>query len=257
MQFDWQPTLEAVDADTATGAVVPESLRGLYKNVDGKFNLVEEAKKRLGDVSGLNTALDKERKLNKTVKEAAEKWARLGASPEEVEQKITELTEAATKDGKVNLDKLKADLEKGFKTQLDGKDTEIKAKDAALGKYLIESAAVTALNAAKGSAVLLLPHIKGSVKVVENNGEYVVRVLDADGDARGDGKGGFMTVADLVAEMKASTEFSRAFEASGGTGGGTPPGRKAGGGAGGGIARDKMSATQKISAGLDKNQIRR
>lgn len=254
MNFDWQHTLEAIDADTDTGAVVPENVRGLYiKGDDGKFGIDPSFKKH---VSGLTTALDKERKANRTVKDIAEKWAKLGETPEAVEQKLHELTEAAGKGDKVNFDKLKADLERGYAKKLEEKDGQLAAKDKTLTKYLVNSAAATAIAEAKGSAELLMPHVQSSVKVVEVNGEYVVRVVDADGDPRGDGKGGFMTVKDLIAEMKASPVYGRAFEASGTTGSGKQPGS---GGTKPGVAgRDtsQMSPTQKIAAGLSKGLLR-
>lgn len=257
MLFDYQFTLDAIDADTATGAVVPPSVRGLYtKGDDGKFSLDADLRKKV-DVSGLTTALDKERKTAKNLNDSLKLWAPLGDSPEAVKARIDELTEAATKGDKVNLDKIRADMDKTHKTALDAKDGVITGMKGTLEKYLVNGSATAAIAELKGVPELLLPHVTRAVKVVEAaNGEYVVRVVDADGDFRGDGKGGFMSIKDLVAEMKGSSVFGRAFEASGTTGGGKQPGSGKGAGAGSSNT-EGMSSVQKIALGLGKGQLAR
>lgn len=239
---------------------VPQQYRGLYaKKDDGTgFTLDPDLAKRL-DVSGLTSALDKERKANKSYKELLGKWTGLGESPEAVQAKFAELTEAATKggDGKANFEKLRADLEKGHKTALEAKDGELRSMRGTLEKYLVQNQAIQAITEEKGVPVLLLPHIMSSVKVLEDKGEFVVRVVDAEGDPRGDGKGGFMTINDLVKEMKASKDFGRAFEASGTNGGGKPPASSSNKGSEAGRNTGDLSPIDKIKAGLAKGQLRR
>lgn len=258
MKFDWQTNLAAIDTDTDTSAIVPDVYRSLYTNSDGKFILEDGVRKKLGDVTGLSSALDKERKNAKTAREMIAKWEALGETPEAIQTKLAELTEAATKGGQANFDKLKQDLEKGHLKALEVKDGEVGAMRKTVEKYLVENAAITAITDAKGVPELLLPHVQKNVKVIAEGDGYVVRVVDADGDPRGDGKGGFMTISHLVEEMKASTVFGRAFEATGGSGGGKPPG-SGGKGAGGGRQTDpnKMSSMDKIAAGLAKGQMSR
>jgi hypothetical protein len=83
----------------------------------------------------------------------------------------------------------------------------------------------------------------------DENGEYTVRVVDAQGDARSDGRGGWMTVRDLVAEMK--TTFPMAFESTtpSGTGTrGTQTDRRPA------AKKDDLTSVQKISEGLKETR---
>ena len=83
-----------------------------------------------------------------------------------------------------------------------------------------KNAGEAAIAAAKGSSALLLPHVRASVKVIEDNGDFKVQVVDTAGNPRVNGKGEFLTIADLVSEMRQSDIFGRAFEATGTTGSG-------------------------------------
>lgn len=253
--FDFMTTLETLDG-------VPQNYQALYtKGDDGKFAIDPVLAKKL-DVSGLTTALDKERKANKVATSQLDAWKKLnyGATPEEVATKFTELQEAATKgaEGKTNWDKMKADLDAGHAKVLVTKDGEISAMRTTVEKHLVDNVAITALTEAKGSAALLLPHVRSQVKVFEEKGEYIVRVVDKDGDPRGDGRGGFMTIKDLILEMKSSQEFGRAFEATGTSGSGKQPGSsKTGKEGGAGRDASELNPTQKIALGLQKGQLGR
>lgn len=236
--FEFAHTLTSLDG-------VPAEFAGLYKAVEGGsgFSIHPDLKTHVG---GLVSALDKERKLNKTAKDGLLAWSALGETPDAVKTKLDELTESAA--GKANFDKLKLDMELAHGKLLSAKDAEVGKMRGTLEQYLVDAEATTALSEAKGAAALLLPHVRASVKVMEENGKYVVRIVDKDGDARGDGKGGFMTIKDLVSEMRHSETFGRAFEATGATGGGKP---SAGGKPGARETdRSKMSSIQKIAAGL-------
>jgi hypothetical protein len=250
MPFEFNHALDTLDN-------VPEHFRGLYTKAEGGngFAIHPEF---AGHISGLSSALDKERKNAKTASAGLTAWKALGETPEAVAQTITELKDQLAKkgDGAANFEKLKADLEKGHSAVLGEKDKSIGRMQESLNRYLIDNAATAAIAEAKGAIPLLLPIIRTAVKVVEENGEYIVRVLDKDGDARGNGSGGFMTIKDYVAELKNSKDYGRAFEASGQTGGGKPP---ASGKTGGGAGRDasELTPTQKIAMGLGKGQLRR
>lgn len=245
MDFEWQLELDELN-------IVPEKFRGLYAKGDsGKFALDADVAKRM-DTTGLNTALEKERKNNKVLAEAQKAWTKLGKAPEEVEKSLGELKAALAKaqegkDGAANFEKLKADLESGHANALKERDTVVERMRGSLHKHLVEAEATAAIAELKGSAVLLLPHVQKHVKVIEEGGHFLARVVDAEGDPRGNGKGGFMTIREFVTELKKDTNFARAFEASGSSGGGTPTGGKTGGKPGG---TEPLSATQRIAAGL-------
>lgn len=247
MAFDFKVKVDTLDA-------VPEPFRGLYVPLPEEqgvgFTYHPEFS---GHVNGLTTALEKERKTNKEYKTLVTAWKALGDSPEVIAAKLAELQEAATKgkENQPNWDKLKGDLEVGYTKKLTEKDNEIKTMRSTVERHLVDNEATLALSEAKGSVALLLPHVKQYTRVIEENGVYVVRVVDKDGDPRGNHSGGYMTIKDLVAEMKSSEVFGRAFEASGNTGGGKPP-AKSGGTPAGAPNRENMTAMDKLKMGLAK-----
>lgn len=244
MAFNFPKTIAAVEE-------VPEQFRGMYSAVDGGQGLAIHSD-FLEHTAGLSSALDKERKNVKNLNTMINSWKALGDSPETIQTKLRELEEQITsgKNGSANWDKMKKDLEDGHRKLLTQKDEEVGAMRKTLQEHLVDNQAISAVAELKGVPELLLPHIRTSCKVIQENGNYVVRVVDKDGDPRGDGKGGFMTIKDLVAEMRTSSVFGRAFEASNTTGGGKPPDSKGAGSAQ--KEQSEMSPTQKIAAGLRK-----
>lgn len=240
MPFEFPTEVEAIDA-------VPDFARSLYvqDGDNGRFHIHADFK---GHVAGLVSALDKERKANKDGKSKLQNWLALGETPEVVSAKIEELTQqiTASSEGKANWDKMKKDLEDGFRKDLDKAETKNKLMKQSLENYLIDSEATKVIAELKGSPMLLLPHIRSQVKVFEDNGQFEVKVVDKEGDPRGNGKGGFMTIRELIVEMKNSDSFGRAFDAANKQGGGTPPGKQSGGAGNTG----QKTSVQKISAGL-------
>ena len=76
---------------------------------------------------------------------------------------------------------------------------------------LVENNATNAVVDAKGVPELLMPFIKGQVKVIEEDGSFNVYVVDPQGDRRYSGiTGQPMNIKELVMEMKAN-EKVRAF----------------------------------------------
>jgi hypothetical protein len=127
--------------------------------------------------------------------------------------------------------KREAQLQERFTKETESKDGRIKSLSSALERRLVDAEATSAVAAAKGSPKVLLPHIKAHVKVVEDNGEFVVQVVDSNGNPRvGDAKGNPMTIAQLVEELKADPDFARNFEGSGSSGGGASKSTASGGG---------------------------
>lgn len=254
MEFDFSKSEVVEDLNT-----VPEHLRGAYQpgegEQEGSFVITDVARPLAEAITGLNTALAKSRKDAKTNKPTSVKELLKPLGVDSIEAAVDLIaglntTIEESSEGKVNLDKMRADMQKGFDKLIEGKDLELTGMAGSLNRYLIEKEAVKSIAEAKGVTDLLLPHIKSQTKVLKDGDEFVVRVLDADGEARGDGKGGFMSVSDLVAELKSSPTFGRAFESEAPRGGGTPP-RKVPGGKPPGQQAD-LSPTEKIAAGLSK-----
>lgn len=205
-------TVEVIDS-------IPEPQRGLYKESNGKFVLDVEGYE---DTSGLKSALQKEREAAKSATKQAQAWASLGKSPEEIQQLLEAQRKAeeekATKSGE--WEKLKIQITDQHKTELSKKDERIQTLTKSLERRLIDADATAALAAAKGSPALLLPHVRQKVRVVEDDGDFRVQVIDEAGNPRVNSKGEFLSIADLVGEMRQSDIYGPAFEPTGTTGGG-------------------------------------
>ena len=215
---------------------IPEAQRSLYKELNGKFTLDVEGYE---DPIGLKSALQAERQNAKTATQQAAAWKALGKTPEEIQSLVEAQAQAErdklTKGGE--WDKLKQQMADQHKTELVQKDARIGSLTKSLEARLIDADATAAIAASKGVPALLLPHVRAAVKVIEDNGEFKVQVVDPAGNPRVNGKGEFLSIADLVGEMRQSEVFGRAFEATGITGGGAP-----GGGGGGGAKVIKQAA---------------
>lgn len=211
---------------------VPEAQRALYKESNGKFVLDVEGYE---DPVGLKSALQKERERANSLDKQAKAWAAMGKTPEEIQELLEAQRRAeeekALKGGE--FEKLKQQIIEQHKAELAKKDERLGAMTKTLERHLVDAAATAAIAAAKGVPGLLLPHVRSSVKVVEDNGEFKVQVVDASGSPRVNGQGNPLSIADLVGEMRQSDVYGRAFEPNGTSGGGAGQGGN-GGGSGGG-----------------------
>ena len=238
---------------------------------DGKFALKPEFKPFATAITGLNTTLEQTSShLTKANKESADRrgvikafedlLASSGVTVEEgkshtdaLKAHLDELQAKAKNGGelKINLEAIKKDFEKRNNELQVAADGKVSKMSSSLNKYLIGQEATRALAAEKGSTELLLPIIRDQVKVVQENDEYVVRVVDKDGNVRTDGKGGMLTVEGLVAEMKTQPNLARAFEsvAAGGSGARANTKQTSTHIV---VDKDKMTPVQKIAAGLAK-----
>lgn len=257
MEFEFlkNPTVDSLDK-------VPEQFRGLYGEGEGGFVLGENYKGVATAVDGLNKSLKAARRDADEAKRNRPDLSGFSAigqllgiegddatNPETLRGAIEKVI-SESKDGKVNWEKMKRDLEGGFNTKLQAKDGELQSMGKTLQKYLVTTAAVQAIAAHKGVPDLLLPHIQSKTKVIKDGEDYVVRVVDESGDPRGNASGGFMTVEDLVKELKSSPTFGRAFESEAPAGGGAKPGNQ-------GKPKPQnreLSPTEKIAAGLAKRK---
>jgi hypothetical protein len=225
---------------------VPAEYRGLYEegtgDNDGKFAISAAARQIVADYVGTTEGLGKARADKKAASDesAARRLAlkefegiaeEFGIEFSEdtplhaaMKSSIADLVAASKngKDLKINLDKMKADFEKRLTEAVGAKDAELADKDKALAKHLIGDVATRAISEAKGNPALLTSLVRDQCKMVKDGEEYVVRVVDAQGDFRSDGAGGFLGVKGLVAEIKNDKQYAQAFESEAPTGGGTP-----------------------------------
>ena len=189
---------------------VAEQYRDLYtkRESDGKFVLDADG---VEDVSGLKAALETERSNQKKL---AAKFKDLDPDKYAAALKRIEDIERQEAEAEKNWKALEKQLLDRHAAELKGRDDANGVLRRALERHLVDSVATSAIAGAKGVPELLLPHVKGFTKVVEQDGEFVVQVVDSKGNQRiGDNKGTPMTIAQLVEEMKASPTYGRAFEA--------------------------------------------
>ena len=229
---------------------IAEEHRSLYKQDGDIFRLDVSGYE---DPVGLKSALQKERDAAKTATRQAQAFASLGKTPEEIAAIVAAQAQAEhdkmAKGGE--WEKLKTQMAEQQEQERAAWQTSIKAKDAAIERHLIDAQAATAIAAAKGVPELLLPHVKAHVRVVEDGGDYAVRIVDKQGNPRVDGKGEFLSIADLVAEMRQDAIYGRAFEASGTTGSGAPSGQQGSGpsnGSKGNLGGNKAERVAAINA---------
>lgn len=202
-------------------AALAEGIRGLYEEKDDAFVLGVDG---IEDTAGLKSALEKERKAARDLERLAKQYQGLGKSPEEIAELVRaqEDAEKAKLEQKGEWDKLRGQMLEKHSQDISKKDDEIKRMRSALESYLVDAAATAAIAEFKGSPLLLLPHVKNSVKVIEESGQFLVRVVAPDGTPRVNAKGEFIGIKDLVGEMKSNELFGRAFEGTGANGGGMP-----------------------------------
>lgn len=203
---------------------VPEPLRDSYKQEGEKFRLDLDGYE---DPAGLKSALEKERKAARDAVRQAGAWANLGKTPEEIQTLVEAQAQAdrekLTKNGE--WEKLRSQILDQHKTELSKKDSDVLKMRGNLERYLVDAQAVAAISELKGAPALLLPHVKASVKVVEEGDQFVTRVVDSNGNPRVNGKGEFLSIRDLVSEMRSSDVYGRAFDATGISGGGAQNGQ--------------------------------
>lgn len=231
---------------------VPEALRDQYTQVDGgKFRLQIDGYE---DPTALKSALQKERDAARKAAQQAKAWAELGKSPEEIAELVAAAEKAAEDKAKQGgeWDKLRQQIIDKHTAELVKKDERISALTLSLERRLIEADATAAIAAAKGVPELLLPHVRSRVRVIEEDGEFKVQVVDASGTQRVDGKGQPLSIADLVGEMRSDPIFGRAFDSSVANGGGAG---SAGGSGGAGATKGKWTGSESERIAAIRNKF--
>lgn len=180
----------------------------------------------LENVKGLKTALSSER----TAREEAERKIKVfdGLDAGKAKDALKKVEEMANwkPDDKVKeqIEAIKNQLTEKHQGELGKKDESLKSLTGQLEKVMIEAAAIKAIAENKGSAALLLPHVKSATRMRQTDkGEYFVEVIGDDGNARispAAGSTTSMSITELVAEMKTQETFAPAFEGSGASGSG-------------------------------------
>lgn len=268
--MEWDFVEKATIDESVLTTDCPEAYRGYYiKGADGKFAIDAKIKPLADAYSGVNKRLGGVTK-DKTnfSKEAADRRAQLksitdtltemGIEPGDdvattLRTKITEMVEQ-TKSGKeltTQLAKIKDEHTKKLNEAIAAKDIELSSMTKSMESHMIQRDAASALAEAKvvkGGVDLLMPQIMSQTKMFKDeDGKYVVRVVDGQGDMRSNGRGGWMEVKDIITELR--TNYPMTFESASPSGGGARPGA-ASRPVGKTVDANDMTPIQQISAGL-------
>lgn len=233
--FDFPLTVDSLDA-------VPEKYRAFYSDDDGEFKLDDALS---GKITKLVNTIEKERTRAKDSSREAKAWAEIGSTPEEVKAKLEGLETAHASeieklqklidekgDSGAKIDKIKAEIQKAAQAEIEKAKASVTQMEGTLRTHLMEAAAKTAIAEAKGKVKPLLPYVLQKLSFVNENGQYVVRVVDEDGETRVTKDGKDMGIRELVEELKSDNDFSALFDGTGTSGSGSRPNGSAGGGGG-------------------------
>jgi hypothetical protein len=176
-------------------------------------------------------------------------------SPRTFNKKVEELTgQIKGADPK----KIEEGVLKTMTPKLDAANKRGDALHTQLKNVLVNGDSIRALTGETDQPELVLPFITTQVKVVEQDGNFQVHVVDENGETRFSGTQP-MTIKQLVAEMKTNAKYARLFnsEAPAGTGGKGQhqQQRNAAAAAGVGGGNQTLSSTAKIAQGLKKGQF--
>lgn len=248
---------------------LPEAVQSEYKKVEDdagvRWLLDTEG---VEDVTGLKSALDKERKTRRDTEKLLRK---LGLKADE-----KSVTEFVTKLGDQSLEEVieAATAAKATATEADTAVKEAKTLKKQLGE-LTETTTTQSLfidklvreNALRevlakeehgGNAVLLMPHLLKHTKVMEEDGtdgkEYVAKVIDPKTKEIRMKGAKEMTLDDLVVEMKAIPELADAFPGTGASGSGATHSRNPAGG-GSRVRAADTPATKRQGTAVGYNQV--
>lgn len=236
---------------------IPEHFRPLYAKDDslGVFKLKTEDPVVKGSVEAvvkLSRALKSERAITKDLKTKVVDLAPLseyGEVPEDIAKTVrAKIEELQGK--KVDLEKIKGDIAKGFQSEITKRESKVKNLQDQLEALLVTNAIRQAVGDKAINPDLVIPFAKERVRVVDEDGKLAVRVVDATGDIRHTASG-FMGIDELVTEMRSKPEFAVLFKSQAPSGSGAPSGASAGRPR---QSDERLTPLEKINRGLAKRR---
>lgn len=216
---------------------IDAKIAGEYvKGDDGKFRLGLDLPEgyKVENVTGLTTALAKERKA---AKEAADRLSKLGdVDPEaavKAYQKVQEWGKSGDPESKLKaqVESIQAQLAEAHGKEKTVLQKQLEEQEAELREAVHLSQVDQAIARAGGKAAILKPLLLQITRMEKVDGKRAVRVYGNDGMVRVNTQNANapFTLDMLMDELKKHPDFSVAFPATGNSGGGAT-----GGGAGGG-----------------------
>lgn len=217
--FDFPETVTSLD-------VVPTEYKNFYQtNAEtGEIAILPAVKQLNDEKARLAKVVENERKITRTEKQKLEQWETIGLSAQEIKDLVAEKerikTQKLAEEG--NFEQIKKQMIEQHEAE---KRALVADKDKmyeTVKKNLVNAAATTEIAALNGVPQLLMSHIESRVTVVNEDGKFEVRVLDAKGEPRVNAKGEYTTIKDLVTELREDPVFSHGFKGLGHSGSGTP-----------------------------------
>jgi hypothetical protein len=213
---------------------VPEAMRALYVEQDGKFVLdVDRESAEEAFAAGLKRNRDEALKDLAKARAALKAWD--GADPEEYRRLKQQVEEAQRKKAQEegNWQALEKQLVERHTQEIGAKDQKIQKLQSAIERRLVQAQLQSALAKAGANPKMVdLLVLKGAraVRVRETDEDFEAFVADERGNPIvADGRGTPMTV-DLYVEQTLKSEYPDAFQGSGSSGGGAPKTSAGGGG---------------------------
>lgn len=169
-------------------------------------------------------ALKEANKQAHKLRERYKAYEELG-DPEELQElrtKIQQMEEGADKqtqedDDRVSrkeMDKLRQRLQKEYEQQIRERDEKLQSMQSKVEQTVLISQAKSIIQKYDGKPELgLLDKVKGSAKVIEENGEFNIRMIDEDGDPVFNDKGEYANLEDFVKGLREDPVFGQAFNA--------------------------------------------
>lgn len=232
--FNLEAALESLDN-------VPAYFREFFEKKDDgywvKQVFTETAKAHNAMTTNLKLERDNKTKANT---EAAAKRAELNGlkdlmkkagleedklTAESLKEYISQLSSAAgqSDDLKKALENQKNEMTAHFNTKMQEETSKREQLTKSLENIMVKEAALQAITKQKGSPALLMPIIEKVARVQEEDGKYVVNLLDEKGEIAYDGVGNKLSIETYVTKLKGDKEYAGAFEATVSSGGGTKP----------------------------------
>lgn len=179
------------------------------------------------DVSGLKSALQKERERARELEKQAKAYAGLGLSPNEIAELKASREKAEEDKARAagEWDKLREKLSEQHKSELQKLQEQLSAISSSEHEARVESGLKSALMEAgvtEEGASILPDILKTRAKIETVDGKRVVKVFDADGTPMLAKDGRDASLADLVSQV--TEKYPSLFKAQTKPGSGTPPG---------------------------------
>jgi len=254
-------TSEEYEALSENSAIQAE-----YVEKDGKYflDVTPVDTFALEDVGGLKSAYAKQMAEAKELKKKVLSFE--GIDPDEARTALGKVKEMSdwTPEQKVQekIESVTLQMEEKHRKEMLDKDATIELQNQVIEQEKVHNAAAKAIADHGGDVDLLLPHVLASCKCKREGDNWVVSVLDAEGNPKISNQAGStapMTIVERVAEMKASDKFAVCFKATGAKGSGASGNNSANTGATKtGIKTIKRSDQEAIEAnieGIAKGQI--